>query len=161
MITSRYGRKLLATAPAPYRSPPGPGSPRVSGEPPRAFRPPGLEEVSEAVSKQSPESRSSLFRDSGDCLETASNTFWPGRPRRLSERLFGVPGPKGPGDSCKGQGGCKKWRFNGNSDPRLNRNRLSDMSANAQRTPSEHTTENWTDMILLGQPYKTQSGKQP
>ena len=40
VITSRYGRKLLATPPAPYRSLPGPSGPV-------------LEKVSEAVSKQS------------------------------------------------------------------------------------------------------------
>ena len=97
MKSLRKNSSCFATPPAPYRSP-GPSGPRV-------------ENVSKTVSQQSPESRNSLFRDSGDCFETVLDTFstpGPEGPRRLSRRLFGVPGPKGPGDSGKGRGEVAK-----------------------------------------------------
>ena len=68
---------------------------RVSKESPGA----GIQKVSETVSKQSPESQNRLFRDSGDCFETVSDTFWTPGPEGL--------GREGPGDSCKGWAGLQ------------------------------------------------------
>ena len=86
---------------------------RVSKESPGAFGP-GVPEVSETVSKQSPESQDRLFRDSEDCFETVSDTFWssgPEGPRRLFGDSFGIPGPEGPGDSCKGWAGLQYFSY--------------------------------------------------
>ena len=86
---------------------------RVSKESPKSLpgpSGPGVQKVSETVSKQSPESQNRLFRDSGDCFETVSDTFWtpgPEGPDRLFGDSFGIPGPEGPGDSCKGRPGLQ------------------------------------------------------
>ena len=58
---------------------------------------PGVLKVSETVSRQSPESQNRLFWDSGDCLETVSDTF-------------GRQGQKGPGDSLETLSGFRVRR---------------------------------------------------
>ena len=84
---------------------------RVSKESPGPSGP-GVQKVSETVSKQPPESQNRLF---GDCFETVSDTFWiPGPEGR--ERLFGdclgIPGPE-PGDFCEGRPGLQIFGISG------------------------------------------------
>ena len=84
--------------------PSGPGIPKESQKSLPAPSGPGAQKVSETVSKQSPKSqnrpvlrRRRLFR-----------TLFGNRSRkagRLFSDSFGVPGPEGPGDSCKGRAG--------------------------------------------------------
>ena len=71
---------------------------------------PSGQKVFEAVSRQSPESRKRLFRDSGDCFETASDTFsssgagrrWEALPRLLGFRaLWARETPLRGGRGCK------------------------------------------------------------
>ena len=71
---------------------------------------PGVQKCPKQSWKQSPESQNRLFRDSGDCFETVSDTFWTPwleGPGGLFGDSFQIPGPEGPGDSCKGRPGLQ------------------------------------------------------
>ena len=75
----------------PLQESPGPSGPGIPKESPKSLpgpSGPGVQKVSETVSRQSPEFRT---------------LFGPG-----PNDSFGIPGPEGPGDSCKGQPGLQE-----------------------------------------------------
>ena len=101
---------MVATPPAPCRSllgPPGPESrkslQRLSG----AFRPQGPKSVRNSLETVSGVSKQSILT-----LRRLFRTFWspgPQDPRRLFGDSFGIEGPEGPGDSCKGRAGLQPY----------------------------------------------------
>ena len=82
---------------------------RVSKQSPRAFWPGG----SKKCPKQSQNSLRRLetvyFETPETVLRLFRTLFGPraGRPRRLFGDSFGIPGPEGPGDSCKARPGLQ------------------------------------------------------
>ena len=91
----------------PLQESPGPSRPGIPKESPKSSpgpSGPGVQNVSETVSKQSPESQNRLFRESGDCFEIGPRA---GRPWTTLWRLF--RDSEGPGDSCKGRLGMQRY----------------------------------------------------
>ena len=97
---------LFGIPPAPYRSLPGPSGPKS----PKSLRkslpgpePRGPKSVQNSLERVSGVSKQ-LFWVS-DSFETVLDTFW--TLRTLFRRLFGISGPKGPGESYTGQAGSQ------------------------------------------------------
>ena len=67
-----------------------------------------------ALQKHSPDTFRRLYRDLPDCPRDFFETFWgpgAGGPERRFGDFFGISGPEGPGDLCKGRAGSQYKQF--------------------------------------------------
>ena len=104
----------LGNQPAPYRGLSGPPSPKSQKSLENVSRGPGtpksLKKVSGTVREVSGESPESVWRVFLDCPRDFLETFWgpgAGGPGRHFRDFFGISGPEGPRDLCKGRAGSQ------------------------------------------------------